>query len=118
MVTLYTDRRMLDHRPPSRHPERPERLAAILRQPERTGLWESCPKGLVREASREELGRVHGPAYLDEVAAFEAAGGGPIEPDTWLSAGSNLAALLAAGAAVEAVAAVVAGTDSRALCLV
>ena len=36
-VTLFTDRRMLDHRVPARHPERPERLQAILRHLERTG---------------------------------------------------------------------------------
>ena len=36
-VTLFTDRRMLDHRVPARHPERPERLQAVLRQLERTG---------------------------------------------------------------------------------
>ncbi len=118
MVTLFTDRRMLDHRPPSRHPERPERLAAILRQLERSGLWEACPKGTVREATRPELGRVHSTGYLDEVAEFEVSGGGPIEPDTWVSTGSGLAARLAAGASVEAVSAVLSGSAERALCLV
>ena len=37
-VTLFTDRRMLDHRPPARHPERPERLQAVLRHLERIGF--------------------------------------------------------------------------------
>ena len=45
MVTLFTDRRMLDHTPPPRHPERPERLQAILRQLERTGLARALPGG-------------------------------------------------------------------------
>jgi acetoin utilization deacetylase AcuC-like enzyme len=118
MVTLFTDRRMLDHAPPARHPERPERLQAILRQLERTGLLASCPAGHVREATREELLRVHSEAYLDAVGGFEARGGGLIEADTWISPGSNRAAHLAAGAAVEAVNAVLEGTDARALCLV
>jgi acetoin utilization deacetylase AcuC-like enzyme len=118
MVTLYTDRRMLEHRPPARHPERPERLAAILRQLERSGLWDACPKGTVREATSEELGRVHSPGYLAEVTAFEEAGGGPIEPDTWIAAGSTLAARLGAGAAIEAVKGVVSGREARALCLI
>jgi acetoin utilization deacetylase AcuC-like enzyme len=118
MVRLFCDQRMLDHAPPARHPERPERLAAILRQLERTGLAQASPSGLVREATREELRRVHSPEYLDDIADFESAGGGPIEPDTWIFSGSNRAALLAAGAAVEAVASVVDGPERRALCLV
>jgi acetoin utilization deacetylase AcuC-like enzyme len=118
MVTLFTDPRMLDHHPPSRHPERPERLQAILRHLERTGIGSRCGQGRVREATREELLHVHIASYLDQIPRFEMKGGGPIEPDTWVYPGSNLAALLAAGAAVEAVDSVVAGSDRKALCLV
>ncbi|WP_406696544.1 histone deacetylase [Singulisphaera sp. Ch08] len=118
MVTLFTDPRMLDHVPPAGHPERPERLKAILRHLERTGLFATCPQGTIREATREELLRVHTPGYLKHLAEFEARGGGSIEQDTWLSSGSNHAALLAAGACLEAVSAVVEGPGKRALCLV
>jgi acetoin utilization deacetylase AcuC-like enzyme len=118
MVTLFTDRRMLDHVPPARHPERPERLAAILRHLDRTGLLASCPAGTVREATRDELARVHSPGYLEAVAAFEGRGGGLIEADTWVAPGSNAAARLAAGAAVEAVSDVLRGPGRRAVCLV
>lgn len=118
MVALFTDPRMLEHAPPARHPERPERLRAVLRQLERTGLMAACPAGLVREATPEELTRVHSPAHLEAISRFEAEGGGPIEPDTWINAGSNRAALLAAGAAVEAVSLVLSGAERRALCLV
>ena len=51
MAWLFTDRRMLDHETPPRHPERPERLAAILRQLDRGGQAGSCRRGLVREAT-------------------------------------------------------------------
>ena len=118
MVTLFTDERMLDHVPPARHPERPQRLQAILRQLDRTDLRKRCAVGKVREATRAELLRIHTPTYIDKVAAFEQKGGGPIEADTWVAPGSNLAALLAAGAAVEAIDAVLEGPDRRALCLV
>jgi len=118
MVKLFTDRRMLDHIPPARHPERPERLQAILRQLERTGISKRSPEGVVREATPAELARVHSPHYLDQVAEFESSGGGRIEADTWVNRGSNLAARLAAGAAIEAVACVLAGTDQRAMALV
>ena len=118
MVSLYTDDRMLDHRPPPTHPEKPDRLRAILRHLDRTGLRTRCTAGTVREATRAELELVHGPAYLDRVARFGADGGGQIESDTWMSAGSNRAALLAAGAVVGAARGVVEGPDRRALCLV
>ncbi|HZW34753.1 MAG TPA: histone deacetylase [Isosphaeraceae bacterium] len=118
VVGLFTDRRMLDHRVPSHHPERPERLDAILRQLQRAGYHHTCPAGLVREATPEELARVHSREYLEEVADLEARGGGMLDPDTWLRPGSGLAARLAAGAALEAVAFVMAGPQRRALCLV
>ena len=98
-VALFTDRRMIDHGRRSRHPERPERLQAILRQLERTGYHNTCPSFPVREATIEELGRVHSPEYLAEVFRLEAEGGGMLDPDTWLLPGSVLAARLAAGAA-------------------
>src|SRR5262249_32037149 len=118
MVTLFTDSRMLEHTPPPRHPERPERLQAILRQLERTGLSERCASGTVRTATRAELARVHSDRYLDQVPEVEAGGGGWIEADTWVPRGSNQAALLAAGAAVEAVTSVVQGPAQRAVCLI
>ncbi len=118
MVMLYADERMLDHHPPSQHPERPERLQAILRQLDRTGLRTQCTPGRVREATRAELLRVHTARYLDAVAMFEVKGGGLYEADTWIYPGSNHAALLGAGAVVEAVSQVVEGADSKALCLV
>ncbi len=119
VVTLFTDRRMIDHQVPARHPERPERLQAILRHLERIGLWESCPHGTVREATRAELLRVHTAEYLNQLSEeLEARGGGMLDPDTWFMPGSGLAARLAAGAAIEAVTFVMEGMQRRALCLV
>jgi acetoin utilization deacetylase AcuC-like enzyme len=116
-VSLFTDRRMIDHRVPGHHPERPERLLAIHRHLERTGFLETCPVGQVRKATDEELGRVHSTEYLQRVARLEAAGGGMLDPDTWVFPGSNLAALLAAGACIQAVSFVLGGPERRALCL-
>jgi acetoin utilization deacetylase AcuC-like enzyme len=118
VVALFTDRRMIDHHVPSRHPERPERLQAILRHLERTGYTSTCPSGPVREATREELLKVHDPAYLREVEGLEQSGGGSLDPDTWIYPRSVLAARLAAGAAIEAVSHAMKGPDRRALCLI
>lgn len=119
VVSLFTDRRMIDHQVPARHPERPERLQAILRHLERTRLWEACPHGTVREATRAELLRVHTAEYLNQLSKeLEAKGGGMLDPDTWFMPGSGLAARLAAGAGIEAVSFVMRATERRALCLV
>ena len=118
MVTLFTDPRMLDHRPSPTHPDRPERLRAVVRHLERTGLSRACPAKPVRPATDEELLRVHSAAHIAAVDRQAAAGGGRIEVDTWVSPGSSLAARLAAGAAVDAVASVIEGPDHLAFCAV
>ena len=118
MVTLFSDPRMLDHVPSPTHPERPERLRAVIRHLERMGISRHCPSRPVRPATDEELLRVHSPGHLAAVDAFASRGGGRIEVDTWVSAGSPLAARLAAGAAVDAVASVIEGPDRRAFCAV
>jgi acetoin utilization deacetylase AcuC-like enzyme len=118
MVTLFSDPRMLEHKPSPNHPERPERLRAVIRHLERTGITRHCPSGPVRPATDEELLRVHSAAHVASVDAFAAGGGGRIEVDTWVSPGSPMAARLAAGAVVEAVASVIEGPVRRAFCAV
>jgi acetoin utilization deacetylase AcuC-like enzyme len=118
MVTLFTDSRMLDHKPNPTHPEKPERLATVLRHLDRTGISRRNPLKPVRPATDEELLRVHSAEHLAAVEAFTAKGGGQIEADTWISPGSALAARLAAGAVVDAVSSVIEGPDRRAFCAV
>ena len=118
MVAVYSDKRMLDHIPAPGHPERPERLRDVLRQLERTGLAATHPILPARPASDQELLLVHTQAHVGRIDRFARGGGGHIEIDTWMSDGSQLAARLAVGAAVDAVGRVVEGADRRALCLV
>ena len=116
VVSLFTDRRMIDHQVPGTIPRGPSGLQAILRHLERTRLWESCPHGTVREATQAELLRVHTAEYLNHVSQeLETKGGGMLDPDTWFMPGSGLAARLAAGAGIEAVSFVMRGTERRAL---
>ncbi len=107
----------MGHRVPGRHPERPERLQAVLRHLERTGYLLAGGEDAGREATDSELLRVHSGEYLTRVASLEAAGGGMLDPDTWVSKGSNLAARLAAGAGIEGVSYVLEEPGRRALCL-
>jgi acetoin utilization deacetylase AcuC-like enzyme len=72
--------------------------------------WESADLALVA--------RVHEPDYLREMELLAQRGGGRPDPDTVVSPASFDAALVAAGAAVDAVNNVVAGDSKQALCLV
>lgn len=117
MTLLYTHDLFLKH-DTGRHPERPERLTAILRQLARTGLDQRCTPAEWQPISVERLARLHGREYIEAVKQYAAAGGGRMEEDTVVSPASFDAATLAAGAVCDAVERVVAGEDKQALCLV
>ena len=117
-LALYTHPDMLDHRPPTGHPERPERLTAAmdaLRDASDLRLDErEAPLAALRE-----LELVHDAGYvaaLDAVAPGD--GAARLDPDTWMSRGSMRGARLAAGAAIAASRAVAAGKIQRAFCVV
>jgi acetoin utilization deacetylase AcuC-like enzyme len=115
---LYTHETMLDHRPGVRHPERPERLAAVLAVlADATGL--EIDRREARLVERADLERVHTPAFVDAIEAASPADGlAVIDPDTRMSPGSLAAARRAAGAVVAAVRAVAQGETERAFCAV
>jgi acetoin utilization deacetylase AcuC-like enzyme len=81
------------HHPSFRHIERPDRLAA---------LYERFPDYVEgRAATREEVERVHDPAYVRLVEGLDAEV--LLDPDTYAGPTTWQAALLAAGCAIEAV---------------
>lgn len=102
------------HENPPWHPERGERLAAILRALQDSDLWGSLVHIKPRRASLEEIRRVHTPRYVDKLMSFR----GYADPDTYVSEGSFEAALYAAGAVTEAVDRVRSGEIERAFCAV
>jgi acetoin utilization deacetylase AcuC-like enzyme len=116
-VTLFTHPDMLEHRPGAGHPERPERLQAVL------GALADASLGRDRraatEAAVEDLERLHPPAYVDRLLrAAPASGLSALDADTVLSPGSVRAARLAAGAVIDAVRAVARGELTRAFAAV
>jgi acetoin utilization deacetylase AcuC-like enzyme len=115
-VRLYSHPACLRHDTGPGHPERPERLAAVL-----AALREAFP-GLAPvdapRASRGQLRRVHADTLVAQVLDAEPGGRIALDPDTVLSPGSAEAALRVAGAAVAAVDAVMAGEARRAFCAV
>jgi len=118
MTLLYTDPRFLDHDTRRGHPERAERLRHVTAHLDTTRLAGQCARPTWQPASRERIVRVHGSAYLESIADLAAHGGGRPEPDTVVGPASFDVALLAAGAAGDAVDRVLDGEDRTALCLV
>ncbi len=117
MTLLYTDPRFLQHETGS-HPEKPGRLRAVTAKLAAEKLDARCVQPAVKPVSMERLQRCHGREYVEKVRDTIAAGKyGYIEQDTIVSAGSYDAALLAAGAACDAVDRVMKGEDKSALCL-
>ncbi len=119
-VAIYTHPACSEHRPPFGHPERPERLAAVLdalQGPEFAALER-------REApcaSQDHLRLAHPQDHLARLAraaptTLERAS--PLDPDTWMSCGTPEAAARAAGAGVAAVDAVLRGEVAHAFCAV
>ena len=117
MTLLYRDDRFLLHQTGS-HPECAERLRAIHAKLDQSGLLNRCTLPHVMPAADDDILRVHPARHLDHIREFAAAGGGRIEVDTVMSSESADVAMLAVGAAVDAVSRVVNGSDSTALCLV
>src|SRR4051812_42036657 len=102
-VLFETHQAYLRHGACFRPPERPARLAAVRVGLQWAGVEESLLYEAPREATREELERVHAPDFLDAVERFCRAGGGDIDDDTHVSTGSWEAALRGAGAGVDAI---------------
>ena len=117
MALLFTDDCFLQHET-GRHPESAARLRAISRHLDQTGLAAKFTRGNVTPVEPEVLERVHGAGYISILRDIAERGGGRIETDTVMSRQSYDTALRAAGAAVAAVNAVIAGEHRRAMCLV
>jgi acetoin utilization deacetylase AcuC-like enzyme len=116
MFLLHSDR-FAEHTPPPGHPERPERaevMAAIAARWRERGGAVASP----HPATHEQLARAHDADYIRMIAGT-AGRAVALDPDTYTSPESYDVALLAAGAAVEAVEHALAGSaDPVALALV
>ncbi|HWG73477.1 MAG TPA: histone deacetylase [Acidimicrobiales bacterium] len=84
------------------HPEHPGRLDAVLRGIHAAGVDDALLPVIPRPASRAELEAVHDSEYLDAMEAFCARGGGAVDADTVACSRSWQAALVAAGAGIDA----------------
>jgi acetoin utilization deacetylase AcuC-like enzyme len=106
------------HVTPAGHPERPARIEAIEARLARTPLWETLPHRTPKPATDEVLTSVHTRAYVERVRDLAASGGGALDPDTAVGPASDGIARLAAGGALGAVDAVLAGDAPITMALV
>ena len=117
-ILLLTHPRYLDHDAGAHHPERPARLDAVLAGARAAGIGEALVPVAPRAATRDELARVHSPAHIDAVERLSARGGGRIDADTAAGSASYEAAVLAAGAGLEAIERLDRGEADAAFCAV
>jgi acetoin utilization deacetylase AcuC-like enzyme len=80
------------------HPERPQRLNAVLEGIGDLHLGDDLFRVAPRLATRSELALVHDTLYLDELGAFCYEGGGELDPDTYATYDTWSVAHYAAGA--------------------
>ncbi len=115
-VVLVTSDRFADHLTPPGHPERVERAETMQVV---TSRWRQQGGEVVapREATDEDLLRVHGANYVESLKAARGRAG-MLDADTYLSPDSEEVARLAAGAVLVAVDQVLDGFGRRAVVLV
>jgi acetoin utilization deacetylase AcuC-like enzyme len=90
------------------HPDTPERISTLEKALAQVG-WLGCEVREAPPATERELELVHGASHVKAIRDLCAAGGGQIDPDTFVGEASYLAALHAAGGACEMVRALMRG---------
>jgi acetoin utilization deacetylase AcuC-like enzyme len=114
MLLLATDETFGAHDPGPGHPERVARLGAVAEGVAAARVNDALSVLEPRDATVDELTRVHDPELLERLEQLSAHGGGPIDLDTAASAGSWAAARRAAGAGLSAIDALERGEGSAA----
>jgi acetoin utilization deacetylase AcuC-like enzyme len=118
-LLFATHPRYLDHIASPHHPERPERLGAVIDGARQSEIGDALVALEPRQATFDELALVHPVDYLDQLRYIcEEQGGGFLDPDTGVCASSWEASLLGAGAVLTAADAVARGEGDTAFCAV
>lgn len=103
MAILFgTHPKYIEHDSGSDHPDSPQRLEAVRRGIAISQVADAVEVFVPEPATIEQLTRVHTPSYVEALRRFCLMGGGMLDPDTRATVTSWDAALLAAGAGVDA----------------
>ena len=117
-ILFATHEAYLDHLTGPGHPERPDRLNAVLAGARDAEVADGLVPIEPEAASRDDLLRVHTSRLIDRLESTVRSGGGRLDPDTTTSPGSWDAATLAAGAGLTAIRHLEAGRGDAAFCAV
>ena len=118
MLGYILDEIFINHRAPSGHPERPARAEAIRDALNAAGIASRGKHVQTRAATDDELTRVHGTAYLEELLKVVPGKSGWLDPDTYFSPGTWDAARTAAGSVCQLAMDVLHGALSEGLAVV
>jgi acetoin utilization deacetylase AcuC-like enzyme len=97
------------------HPDTPERLLGIEQTLARNG-WLGWERREAPPAPETQLQLIHGTGHVERIKGLALAGGGAIDPDTFVGEPSYRAALHAAGGACEMARALVEGEATVGFC--
>lgn len=100
------------------HPENPGRLTAIQSKVESSKFYNNLALIQPRKATLEDIARVHDRGYIESVEQSCQNGVRNLDADTVISPDSYQAALLSAGAGLEALDKILEGTIDNAFCAV
>jgi len=116
---LIYDKRFLHHDTGPGHPERPDRLRAIVAALRSSGLWQQLQYLEFDAATPSRLERLHRPAYVHHVIETCASGMSYVDvADSAVCEASADLAMLAVGGVLRSASAVMAGEIDNAFCAV
>jgi acetoin utilization deacetylase AcuC-like enzyme len=115
-LTLVASHQFAGHQTPPGHPERPERAQVMDAVAAR---WKAGGGEVVapRAATQEQIARVHDAHYIQRISELRDRAVA-LDPDTYTSPETYEVALLAAGAAIDAVERAMSGSHTYALAMV
>ena len=117
-VGLIRDPLFMEHITSDYHPEHPSRLEAIYGTLDTEVLHDPFVLVKLREATEQEIVRIHDPAYYQLIESTSGCGARQLDPDTHVSSETYRIAKLAAGGLLALVDSVYAGETSNGFALV
>jgi acetoin utilization deacetylase AcuC-like enzyme len=107
MISIFYSDAFLQHKTGRSHPERPERLSAVVQKLQEehwaNSLTWKTPTSIKNRDPLDWMGRVHDSGYIEQVRSLSLKGGGHLDPDTPLSKQSFEVACLAVNAWLDGV---------------